>query len=99
MMGFTALKQYGLNTNLTVICTECDNPWLALFTCGTNVSELTGYNKDLSQLHIRGDLTCSVLAEKFYNSPEYDVCCCHCGLKRKLFTDIDHYPICNLRKC
>ena len=27
-MDFTALKQNGLNTNLTIICTECDKPKL-----------------------------------------------------------------------
>ena len=27
-MGFTALKQYALNTNLKIICTECDKPQL-----------------------------------------------------------------------
>ena len=34
-----------------------------LFTCGTNVPELTG-NKNLSQLHIRGSLTCLIPVEK-----------------------------------
>ena len=111
-MGFTTLKQHGLNTNLTVICIECDKPRLVyahkkphnnilrkqitrdlLFTCGTTVSELTGNSKDVSQLHIIGNLTCLISVEKLYYSAGYDASCFHCGSKRKLITDINCYPI------
>ena len=39
-----------------------------LFTYSINVPEVTGNNKDLSQLHIRGSLTCLILVEKLYYS-------------------------------
>ena len=68
------------------------------FTCNNTVPELTG-NKNLSQLHIRGNLTCFILIEKFYYSAGYNTCCCHSGEKSKLITDINCYPICLSCKC
>ena len=83
-MGFTALTQHALTTNLTIICTKYDKPRLVyaqkkphnnifrkfkqitsnlLFTCGTTVPELTGNNNDLSEFHIRCNLTCLILVE------------------------------------
>ena len=69
-----------------------------LLTCDTTVSELTGNSKDSSQLHIRSNMTCLILVEKLYYSAGYDACCCHCGSKRKLVTDINCYPFSSLCK-
>ena len=67
-----------------------------LLTCDTTVSELTDNSKDSSQLPIRSNLTCLILVEKLYYSAGYDACCCHCGSKRKLVTNINaiHFPLC-----
>ena len=54
-----------------------------LFTCGTTVPKLTG-NMNLSQLHIRGNLTCLILVKKLYYYAGHDASCCHGGSKRKL---------------
>ena len=115
MIGFTVLKQHGLNPNLTIICTEWGNPLLVyahknphnyilrnpkqitsnlFFTCDTTVSQLTGNNKNLSQLNIRGNLTHSISVKKLYYSAGHNACCCHCRSKRKPITDINCYPIC-----
>ena len=63
-----------------------------LFTCDTTVPELTG-NKNSSQLHIRGNLACLIPVKKLFYSFGYDACCCHCGSKRKLITDINYYAV------
>ena len=68
-----------------------------LFTCGTTILGLTG-NKNLSQLHIRGNLTCLIPLKKLYYCAGYHICCCHYGSKTKFITDINGYStffLCN----
>ena len=62
------------------------------------ISEPNGNNKDLSQLHSRGNLTCPIAVEKLCYSAEYKACCCHCGSECKLVTDFNYYPMCPICK-
>ena len=66
------------------------------FTCETKIQELDC--NEYSMLYLRDNLTCISPIESLYYSTRHPPCCSHCGTKRRLINENNHYPICSICK-
>ena len=64
-----------------------------LFTCGTTIEEMVDKSSDYD-FYICADLTCQIPVEALYYSANFEKCCAHCGITRRLRKSKEAYPIC-----
>ena len=83
---FSPSKQHASNTNIVVMCTECQKPRYAQ----KKVSPSVATKLFICQNHRYIDPV-----EGLYYSAGYTSCCIHCGKKRKLTTGSNEYPMCS----
>ena len=60
------------------------------FPCGTKIEELDC--NEYLMLYVRDNLTCISLVECLHYSTRHPPCCSHCGTKRRLINENNHYP-------